>query len=94
MQDYKIFDEIASVHLTALETAASPWPLIVLTSVFALIFLGQIMVCALNGLDGEWYFRLCRARGIPAYLYELAEDGDTDLPLPVHWAAEIQVRGC
>ncbi len=95
MPDYKIFDELANAYLTALDAVTSPWPLILLTSVFAFIWLVQVIGCAVDGLDGELHYRLCRERasGIPAYLYELAEDGDTDLPLPEHWAAEIQARG-
>ncbi len=96
MRDDHIFNQIANAYLIAGNSLTSPWPLMLLASVHTLIWLVQVIGCAVDGLDGELHYRLCRERasGIPAYLYELAEDGDSDLPLPVHWAAEIQARGC
>ncbi len=86
MRDYKIFDEIAAVHLTALETAASPWPLILLASVHALIWLGQVIGCAVDSLDGELHYRLCRQRAgaIQIHRHALPEDGNPDLVLIEH----------
>ena len=75
MRDYKIFDEIAAVHLTALETAASPWPLILLTSVFAFIWLYQVIGCAVDGLDGELVLRVCKE---PDPLYQSHWHGELD----------------
>ena len=75
MQDYKIFDEIAAVHLTALETAASPWPLMLLTSVHILLWLYQVIGCAVDGLDGELVLRVCRE---PDPLYQSHWHGELD----------------
>ncbi len=86
MQDYKIFDELANAYLTALETAASPWPLILLASVHALVWLVQVIGCAVDSLDGELHYRLCRQRAgvIEIHRHDLPEDGNSDLVLIEH----------
>ncbi len=85
MQDYKIFDELANAYLTALETAASPWPLILLASVHTLIWLGQVTGCAVDSLDGELHYRLCRQRAgvIEIHRHDL-DDGRSELLLIEH----------
>ncbi len=60
MQDYKIFDELANAYLTALDAITSPWPLILLASVHALIWLIQVIGCAVDSLDGEALYTVCR----------------------------------
>ncbi len=84
MRDYKIFDEIANAYLTALDAVTSPWPLILLTSVFAFIWLVQVIGCAVDGLDGELHYRLCRQRAgvIEIHRHGALDDGNSDL-LPI-----------
>ncbi len=75
MRDYKIFDELANAYLTALETAASPWPLILLASVHILLWLYQVIGCAVDGLDGELVLRVCKE---PDPLYQSHWHGELD----------------
>ncbi len=75
MQDYKIFDELAAVHLTALDAVTSPWPLMLLASVHALIWLVQVIGCAVDGLDGELVLRVCKE---PDPLYQSHWHGELD----------------
>ena len=94
MQDYKIFDELANAYLTALDAVTSPWPLILLTSVFAFIWLVQVIGCAVDGLDGELVLRVCRE---PDPLYQShwhgeLDDGRSELLLIEHQLAEDPQR--
>ncbi len=86
MRDYKIFDELANAYLTALDAVTSPWPLILPASVHALIWLVQVIGCAVDGLDGELHFRLCRQRAgaIQIHRHGALDDGNSDLVLIEH----------
>ncbi len=75
MPDYKIFDEIAKAYLTALDAVTSPWPLILLASVFAIIWLYQVIGCAVDSLDGEVLLRVCKE---PDGLYQSHWHGELD----------------
>ncbi len=86
MPDYKIFDELANAYLTALDAITSPWPLMLPALVHALIWLGQVIGCAVDSLDGELHYRLCgqRAGVIQIHRHDLPEDGNSDLLLIEH----------
>ncbi len=85
MRDYKIFDELANVYLTALDAVTSPWPLILPASVYALIWLVQVIGCAVDSLDGELHYRVCRQRAgaIEIHRHDLI-NGNSDLLLIGH----------
>ncbi len=85
MQDYDFFKELANAYLTALDAVTSPWPLMLLASVHALIWLVQVIGCAVDNLDGELHYRLCRQRAgvIEIYRHDL-EDTSSELLLIEH----------
>ena len=82
MRVYNFFTEMAAAHLTALDTLSSPWPLILLASVYALIWLVPVIGCAVDSLDGEVLLRVCRQRAgvIEIHRHDLI-DGNSDLLL-------------
>ncbi len=86
MRDYDFFDELANVYLTALDSFKSPWPLILLASVHALVWLVQVIGCAVDSLDGELHYRLCRQRAgvIEIHRHGALDDGNSELVLIEH----------
>ncbi len=97
MRDYDFFTELANVYLTELDAIKSPWPLMLLASVHALIWLVQVIGCAVDSLDGELHYRLCgqRAGVIQIHRHDLPEDGNSDLLLIEHQlGVDLQPLGC
>ncbi len=82
MRVYNFFTEMAAAHLTALDALSSPWPLILPASVYALIWLVQVIGCAVDSLDGELYYRVCKERDgvIEIHRHDL-DDGRSELLL-------------
>ena len=66
---------LTAVMLATLDSFKSPWPLMLPALVHASIWLIQVVGCAVDSLDGELHYRVCKE---PNGLIQIYRHGDLD----------------